>query len=68
MFASSSLDEVGIQVFPQLLVGLGTSCISINDNFLWQKIFFVQVQKAWVGLFLGQISAGANNDNGQNLL
>ena len=49
-------------------MGLGTPGISINHKLLWQKIFFKEIQQAWVSLFLCQISARANDNNRQNLL
>lgn len=52
----------------KFLVGLRAPGVSIDDNFLRQKIFLEKIEKAGVRLFLCQISARTNNDDGKNLL
>ena len=52
----------------ELFVGLGASSVSIDNEFRWKKVLFVKVEKAGVGLFLGQIPAGTYHNDRENLL
>jgi len=52
----------------ELFMGLGASGVSIDNKFLGQQIFFVEIQETRVGLFLGQISTSSDHNNREDLL